>query len=386
MTLSYTYDLIADNYNLRTIQGFSTGSSDVFINCQRCPLSTHQKFVNYYGDFFYADDFIQAALDGSQTNFENGNIDFARVGSQGRSGESVVSRRWRVHIYTALSLFGSHLLFSLGSLKEAIKRFTVYLNIWMFVVGMLEFSIEACIENELLNSLSYWDQAVAFYVGSLEGTDGSGDGLLLYHLADQICVEFDSCDENGSSAVNRNVFEVFKNGQSDVAQGDCIAVEARKNRIVSLLSVPMIQGGILYTAKTDKGERDHIAGFVFASAILPLLYDCNREKAAIIYDAFKNSFEMGVDTTTVLPLVTAAFEDNYECLGITCKDVGDLYGAELCGGPLAGSKAGNSSGSDVDNPDIWNGEESSSFTVMSITIRWIYLTVPIVGWVLLFAA
>jgi hypothetical protein len=98
VTLSYTYDLIMDNHNSRTIQGFSTDSSDIFIKCQRCPLATHQKFVNYYGDFSYADDFIQAALNGAETNFENGNADFTNVSLLGRGGESYVISLLRLRI------------------------------------------------------------------------------------------------------------------------------------------------------------------------------------------------------------------------------------------------------------------------------------------------
>jgi hypothetical protein len=87
LTLSYSYDTAKGNHNFRSIQGFSIDSSDLFLDCQRCPLATHQKFVTYYGDFSYADDFIQAALDGRKTNFDRGNVNFTNVGFAGRGGE-----------------------------------------------------------------------------------------------------------------------------------------------------------------------------------------------------------------------------------------------------------------------------------------------------------
>jgi hypothetical protein len=270
------------------------------------------------------------------------------------------------------------------SSTEAVQRFTVYLNIWMFVVGMLEFSVESCAQQDLLNSVSHWDQAVTFYTGSLEGPDGSGNGNLLYHLADQLCVEFDNCNEDGSSAVNHNVFKEFKSGQSNVAKGGCSAAEANKNRIVAFLSVPMIQGVLLYTAKSNKDERDQTAGFTFASAILPLMYDCNKEKASIIYDTLRIPLAPGGDTTTALPMVTAAFEENYECLGITCEDVGDLVGAELCGSPTPGKVEPLQTQDDPetkdDDPDEVNSAESISLMVMP---RWISLAAPIFGSILL---
>jgi hypothetical protein len=45
------------------------------------------------------------------------------------------------------------------------------------------------------DSASAWDEAVAYYVGSLEGTDGKGDGVLLYDLADKQCINFRTCGE-----------------------------------------------------------------------------------------------------------------------------------------------------------------------------------------------
>jgi hypothetical protein len=87
LQLSYAYNADAPNSNLRSIGGFSTNSADVFINCPRCPLATYQLFVNYFGDFTYADEFVQAAMDGSATDLLNGNVDFGTVAFEGRAGK-----------------------------------------------------------------------------------------------------------------------------------------------------------------------------------------------------------------------------------------------------------------------------------------------------------
>ena len=44
-----------------------------------------QKFVNYYGRFDYADNWIQAAFSGSRTDFTNGNQDFTGFGIDAKS-------------------------------------------------------------------------------------------------------------------------------------------------------------------------------------------------------------------------------------------------------------------------------------------------------------
>jgi hypothetical protein len=87
LQMSYgDYDAAADTYNLRSIGRFSTDAGDVFIDCPRCPLATYQLFVNYYGDFTYADDFVQAAAAGTATDLGKGNADFGIVGFEGRAG------------------------------------------------------------------------------------------------------------------------------------------------------------------------------------------------------------------------------------------------------------------------------------------------------------
>ena len=41
-----------------------------------------------------------------------------------------------------------------------------------------------------------WDQAVAFYAGSMEGESGVGDGVLLFDLADTMCARFMACGDD----------------------------------------------------------------------------------------------------------------------------------------------------------------------------------------------
>jgi hypothetical protein len=88
---NYNYDVMTANDNARTLQGFSTGARAEMYECDNCPYVDYQKFVNYYGDFDYANKFVLAALSGGSTNFKNGrgNADFSKYTFTGRSGKDL---------------------------------------------------------------------------------------------------------------------------------------------------------------------------------------------------------------------------------------------------------------------------------------------------------
>lgn len=79
--------MLKDNVNGRTIRGFSTQAREKMYLCENCPDDDFKKFINYYGEFDYAEQWIQAALDGTLTNFDNGNADFRKYASPGKSGK-----------------------------------------------------------------------------------------------------------------------------------------------------------------------------------------------------------------------------------------------------------------------------------------------------------
>ena len=85
---NYTYDVRTDNINERTIEKFSTNAFDEMWNCTNCPYQDYAKFVNYYKAYDYGDQWIQAALEGQETTFDNGNADFSKEGRFSRVGKS----------------------------------------------------------------------------------------------------------------------------------------------------------------------------------------------------------------------------------------------------------------------------------------------------------
>jgi hypothetical protein len=227
---------------------------------------------------------------------------------------------------------------------EAIKKGTVLMSVWMYVIREMEDALDDCKEEcETANCneepVLAWDEAVAFYTGSLEGKDGSGSGVLLYALADDTCADFATCGDlasetSGTSHVNLEIFRQFQDGQRKLVRGECSAARANKERIEKLMAVPLIQGTLRYAYITDKesvpGERAEAEGAVFAASVLPIVYACDEDAAETIY----KNMRVGQNGTANFEQVKKAFEKNYECMGVRCQDVGGIYDS-LSGGYLA---------------------------------------------------
>ncbi|KAG7343103.1 low iron-inducible periplasmic protein [Nitzschia inconspicua] len=302
-SVSYTYNPLTDNGNKRTIQGFSTAAKEKMHDCPNCPYSTYKKFYDYYGAFDYANQWVLAAFDGSRTSFSNGNADFGIYGFEGKG--------------------------------EAIKKGTAFMNIWMYVIREMEDALDDCqegcsIENCNDDPVHAWDEAVAFYTGSLEGKDGSGSGVLLHALADKRCENFKTCgdlanDVTGTSHVNLEIFRQFSIGLNKLLQAQCSSAREQKERIEQLMAVPMIQGALRYAyiidMENNSGEKAEAEGATFAAAVLPLVHACNADAAATIYD----SLRVGNNGSANFQKVKSAFESVYECMGIRAEYVGGYY-------------------------------------------------------------
>jgi len=302
--VAYTYDPLVNNVAKRTIQEFSTSAQKKMMECANCPYEMYQKFYNYYGQYDYANQIVLAAFAGTETNFKNFNNDFG--------------------------------LFNYDGKEQIIKKASAYIVIWMYVIRELEDGLDDCkeactIENCNDDPVHAWDEAVAFYTGSLEGSDGSGPGKLSYALADKRCSNFKTCGDmgdetSGSSKVNREIFQNLDIGQAKLAKGECTSAREQKEIIERLMLVPLIQGTLRYAYKTDKepfSEKAEAEGTVFALAVVPAVYDCDPAAGTIIAENLK----AGQAGTADFAAVKAAFESTYDCMGIDGAMIGGLYDA-----------------------------------------------------------
>lgn len=219
---------------------------------------------------------------------------------------------------------------------EIAKKTSAYMNVWMYVIREMEDAIIDCQTGCLKcndDPVHAWDEAVAFYTGSLEVGDhdvsGNNPGLLLHELADKRCKNFGTCSAgNGRSAVNAAIRDQFKLGQAKLLAGKCVEAIPIKRRIVELMTVPLVQGSLRYAYKVDKsifktnGSKEKAEGAAFSAAVLPRIAVCDPRAAKTIEDNMNldSSSPMSAGFTTV----KQAFESTYKCLGITCEDVGGL--------------------------------------------------------------
>merc|ERR1711988_272852 len=294
----------------RTLQGFSTSAqAKMYEGCAGCPYEHYTMFYNYYGDFHYADKWVLAALDGTGTAFSSGH---------GDADFSVVN--------------------DVATRVEAVKKGTSYMNVWMYVIREFEDAIDDCLtctsncnEHSNYNSVHAWDEGVAFYTGSLEGTDlgGTSAGEMPYRLAEKRCANFKTCGSTGDSTtgiskVNSDLFELFLEGEVLLSAGDCSAVRPIVDQIVSKMTIPLVQGTLRYAYKvssgSDDGPKAKAEGAVFVASVLPLVNHCNPGSASTIF----SNMRVGASSTTWSD-VKSAFESNYACLGISCAEVGGLW-------------------------------------------------------------
>ena len=242
--------------------------------------------------------------------------------------------------------------------KETIGKGIVYLNVFPYVIWEMQDAINDCKAGKLsanADSVHAWDEAVAFYTGSLEGTTqggdvgltgGYGEGELQFTVAEKRCknfgtctADFDSTINNGYSQVNFDIFQLFTRGRDQILSaansgdaGACHALTETMNEISGLMLVPFIQGVQRYLYKTAQGTASaKEAGelFAFASAALPFIDAVDPTAAEKLYNrAWKQDFTTESDFKTI----KYAVEDTYSLLGVgagqgkvTCSAVGELY-------------------------------------------------------------
>jgi hypothetical protein len=305
----------------------------MFKDCETCPLETYLKYVNYYGDFAYADNIIMAAFQQTATTLNTANVDFSEMSFDGRN--------------------------------ESIQRLTMNLVVWMTVVGMMEHSIETCrIQDPVNNGIMDWDAAVGYYIGT-----GTNSSSLLYHLADELCQEFGTCDSSGTAAVNQEIMDQLQSGQAHLSGGSCQEAKEIKNRIVSLMTVPIIQGALYYSflLRGVQDDRTHAAAYSFVAAILPLLNECGSEGVAIVFSSVQIPTSDAAVATDFFPSVKGFMEEQYECLGVSCQDIGELAGADLC------------TGMEDDDSLMENDDEVPSSSRRRMSMGWFILEVLLVG-------
>lgn len=302
-TSTYPYTLPKaqlDNSNKRTLQGFATSVGDKMLFCDSgCPEINASYFMDYYGVADYGDQWVQAALSNSATNFANGNADFGTE-------------------------------YDRDGIIECTKKGISYVVTMLYALHEFEASVNSCIPGEKFgnyNALHKWDEGVAFYAGSTVGPDATaGDGKFSWALANKRCKNFavcgpDSGELSGIAHANYEQLKNFNAGKEALLQGDCDLAEEIMTDISDLIYVPLIQGTLRYAFKVATaatGEKGQGEGAAFTLGVLPRIHAESPAAAQIIYDAMGVNRNPDVDYVAV----KEAFESVYDALNIDCEQVG----------------------------------------------------------------
>jgi len=254
-----------------------------------------------------------------------------------------------------------------AALAAAQAKGTVLMTVFMAVIEQMEKAVLYCDQHKKCancttnDPIAPLDAAVAYYAGSLQGDDGSGDGKMYYDATNRMALHFSTCgesgtDELGTAWVNGQVVTEFQRFQSRVLKSECGLAKQSKDMIVNLMKVPLVQGVLQYAhlrqyenpVSQEYSEQAEAEGATFAAALLPFVHACNPDDAATIYE----NMRVGSSPSKLqFAQVKTALERNYGCLGVTCASVGGVYtvdgyavGAEPCtfDAPASGSSASNS--------------------------------------------
>ncbi|CAM9887341.1 unnamed protein product [Ectocarpus sp. 8 AP-2014] len=281
--------------SIRTVQGFSTDAQEKLSG-----EATFDVWEAYWGSPDYADQFTSAAC----------------LGTGAFEGAEMVTR------------------------SECCLKGAQYQNVWMYVTHELYDAVGDCEIGDLSandGGPHAWDEGWAFYAGSLEGTDagGSGDGQMIYALAEKRCENFGTCsgdtdgsDATGVSAINSELLTLWEAGKANLLAGECTEASAVIDEIVPLMAVPLIQGLLRYTYLADPaigtgGDKEAAELWAFSASILPWISACD----AAVGTKVRDNTELGSASAPMADgyaAIKAELETVYSCMGITCAQVGGL--------------------------------------------------------------
>ena len=352
--VDYRYDPDTDNRFAYSLKGYSEEEGLRMYYCEHhggCgKYQEYQHYFDYYGVLDYGNHWIESAFGGTGTGYlgdsrlANGNVDF-----------SVLSKRARI---------------------AAIRTATVTLNIFTAVNRlMVEHALDGCRKNRkdsgshdgntrpMDSVIDAWDRAVATYAGSElfrndddddEGSESNTTGSLYYSLVDELARDFGVLGPEASphtSTVNGYIMDEFVKGKSALLSGDCDDMGGLPRSyymIIHKMRTPWIQGllraSFVLSAEEDyfderRREEERGKGAAFLAALLPDLHTCGPQTARSVHELFHVAY--GSNRRPDYHTIRELLEQHYECLGVTCDDVGgflnhrtgDYYpGTHACGG------------------------------------------------------
>lgn len=225
--------------------------------------------------------------------------------------------------------------------SEAVRRALQTMVVYLQVVAKLRSGVASCNGGGSVAPSELVDEAVALFVGSIEGPFSGGSvshsGRSLYAIGKEFCSLFNTCESHGDADANVKLQFAFSNMKEAFDDGKCNAAESTlEDSVLPMLLVPLIQGTLYYAHANDGSQslspsKNLTAGDLFAESLLPQVAKVNETVAAIIFENM--DFEFGEPTVRAGEgAVFDAFSVVVRGLGLDCTAIGTLKPVErgLC--------------------------------------------------------
>ena len=132
--------------------------------------------------------------------------------------------------FSQISAFRKERTFSTATIDQR-KRFIGfalrYMVTSMAILEKIYLALKSCSNEETRGKgANDLDIAIAYYMGSLEGTDdgGSYDGSLIHMLANRMCVHFGTCSDENNAVINERIMSLVYAGQGELEMGVSISL------------------------------------------------------------------------------------------------------------------------------------------------------------------
>jgi len=310
LTAGYNYLYNGKNniYNLfKTYPSYSTTKSETLM----C-------YKEYYGPDYEPNTVVKAALKREKIDFLDGPALSQDFSETVRTNQYYINEESakKINQYTT-ALLQMYQLMEEAVQKVAQDRCISYVH--------KESGAEACQE-----AVDIWDNAAAVQ-------DGPN------YLGTKRCQNYLTCGWNYTNSVgeianiaiaNQKVLNLFQVGQSAIRTGDVVGAKGIIKLIQSAQLVAYIQGVGRYaytisaseTPNVEGENKEYAEGGAFATGMLPQLYKCNRAAAKTVDKTFQ--LKAGNSFAGTIADFLAVLRSEYQCLGITCEDVGGLWDGE----------------------------------------------------------
>lgn len=193
------------------------------------------------------------------------------------------------------------------------------------VIARLEAAVPACQSpNQTTESaLQYWDGGAAFFIGSMESADGSGEpGQFIYGLANILCSDFMTCESEMHAAVNSGIVNFLEYGRNTLSDGLCQQVETIiQNDIKPYLLIPLIQATLRSAGALEEGV-DGAAGALhaYSRAVLPAVNAANPSSASTL----NTNANFLPDRKPDIEAVFDAFRSSLPTMETECRRIGEM--------------------------------------------------------------